>query len=121
MANFVFSICKLCIYVSDGVTDFLSLVNDLRFQARWVKNRSALELQVLLRPEQELLEAWTTDTNEILENFKSVQRIERTEAQVVRWFWWLVDWKLKSVQGKMSEQLEALKNFKQELSLRLDM
>jgi len=119
-ANFLFSICKLWINISDGVADFLSLANRFRFQARGLKGRSALELQVLLRPEQELLDAWNTATNEILENFENVERLERTDAQVVRWFWWLVDWKLKSVQGKMSEQLDALMNFKQDLSLRLE-
>lgn len=119
-ANFIFSICKLWINISDGFADFLSLVNRFRFQARGLKGLGALELQVLLRPEREFLDAWITATNEILENFENVERLERTDAQVVRWFWWLVDWKLKPVRGKISKQLNALKNFKQDLLLRLE-
>lgn len=120
LANFTISIYKLWSSISDDIADFLALANHFRFQAEGLKDRSVLGLQVLLRPEQEFLDAWITTTHQIMENFENVKRLERTEAQVVQWFWWLVDWKLKPIRGKMSEQLDALKNFKQDLSLRLE-
>ena len=100
------------------IAAFLSLVQDLKTQAKGLEANRLFETQILLPSERESLGDWISTTWNILKSFQQIEQHARADGQLVQRLRWLFNRKLKSLAEQISRQTDALKDFKQDLVVR---
>ena len=104
--------------VPSEIRAFLSLVHELQTVAEGLEDNSAFENQVLLHREREFLCDWIVNTSNILEEVREIEKHDRSDVQFVQRLRWIFGRKLKPFAKSIYAQIDALKNFKQDLLLR---